>query len=359
MSKTLLTTIIITVIVLVSFAIAFLGTYYFYYVEKKKVINEGIDDNEINEEIKKHKNKFNKKNIKDLSFKDFYFKKKKRNKVIDRIFGIIFGIILVVICVFLSFGYIKTQNNELTFINDKTVLVIKTDSMEEINDDNTYLKDENNQNYKYINTRLEALSLISIDRYDESKELNLYDIVAFKMDDTIIVHRLIKINIDEKTKETTYTFRGDANNASFTNESNVKKEDILGIYNGYKNVPLGYIISFFQSEIGLISIIIVAICLITYELFNDGIDTIYSKRMEELIIKDKPDFIKKIENKKIELIENKKVRKLTNNSLNEDSVITLGEKEETIDFNKDDLVDNSLINEEEGVVISTINNEEE
>lgn len=333
MNKETLNIIILTAIILVSFAFAFLGTYYFYYEERKKVINEGIEDNLMKDVIAKKKEKFLKKR-KDqkCKFKEHYYKKKKNKKIRDRIYISFTSVLLLFLLGIVGYQYLKVSNNDLVYINNKSLIVIKSESMETVNSYNTYIEENKDKEseYEYINTRINKFSLISIDKYN-GEELNLFDIVAFKMKDNdgnyeIIVHRLINKTTNEKGI-TYYTFRGDANNASFANETNLTIDSVIGTYNGYQNTGLGYTVAFLQSEIGLIVIAIVALSLIAYQIFNDKIDTIYRDRLEKLIEDDdKPfdifDKIKeKIEEKKLELkpdlIENNEVKEIENNNIKE------------------------------------------
>lgn len=312
--------VILTSIILVSFAFAFLGTYYFYYAERKRVISNGIEDTLINKEIDKKKEKFlKKKKAREMKFKDFYFKKKKRNGIVSKIFGAIFSLILVLLCVVVGYGYIRVANNNLVFIDNKTLIVIKSESMQTVNSQNEYIKEntDNTSEYKYINERIPKYSLISIDKF-EDQELKLFDICAFKMENSdgsteIIVHRLINMTTSAETGITYYSFRGDANNASFTKETNITKDKIIGVYNGYQNKGLGYSVAFLQSEIGFIVIIVVALSLIGYQIFNDKIDSIYKKRFEELVIENdekehsfkdfKCEIKEKLEEKRLEIEE--------------------------------------------------------
>lgn len=289
MNKETLRIIILAAIILVTFSFAFISTYYFFYVEKRKVITKGLDDKEIEDDIEsKRKKFFKKKENKFKSFKEDYFAKKHSTNKVSRVLNIVFSVILVAFTIFLSISYVNVKNNNLTFINNGTVLVIQTTSMEKGNDFNTYLErnKSNEDKYKYINTRFERYSLIGITKYEEGKtNLNLYDIVAYKVDDTIIVHRLISIRYDQSTNQKLYTFRGDANSASLVGETNITSENFIGVYNGYKNVGLGYFVAFLQSEVGLITLIVLVISIVCYQLFDDKINSTYKNRFEELLMK--------------------------------------------------------------------------
>lgn len=284
MDKETLRTVILAVIILVTFSFAFLVSYYLYFVEKKKVINKGMDDKEIEEDISKKKKKWQKKEAnKHLTFEQQYFNADRSKSRANRIMNSILFVFMFIISAVVVTGYVQVKNNNYFYMNNKTVLVIKSSSMEKANSYNAYLTTAKQSEYQYINTRLQKYSLISIDKYYSGDELKLYDIVAFKMGDTVLVHRLIDISKDSETNENLYTFRGDANNASFVEETKVTQDKIIGKYNGYSNVPLGYITSFIQSEIGIISIGVLFVSLIAYSLINSRIDLAYKNRFECLL----------------------------------------------------------------------------
>ena len=108
---------------------------------------------------------------------------------------------------------------------------------------------------------------ISLDAYKSQDQIHLYDIVAYKHDDLIIVHRVIAIN--NNSKSYSLTLMGDANNASLPYERELKEEDIIGVYNGFKSEALGYTISFLQSYMGIITISLFIVLMLLYNFSYD------------------------------------------------------------------------------------------
>lgn len=245
---------------------------------KKRNYESKAEDENINKEIKKDKKKKKCKSTEE--YRDIYLKSKKSKKA-SSIFGIICNTFIGLLLVAgLSFAITMKVNTGTLSFNDSQVLVVKTSSMSTKHSNNTYL-DSRDKVSGYKNTRIKANTLIALKTYKPSDEIDLYDIVAFKIEDTIIVHRVVEIN--NSNGNTLYTFRGDANPYSLTAEVNVTQDKIIGVYDGYQSIPLGYIISFLQSPIGTISILMLVITLFGYTVIFEKIDKAHDKRYEEVL----------------------------------------------------------------------------
>ena len=142
--------------------------------------------------------------------------------------------------------------------------------------------------------RIKQYTLITISK-DQNYVNNIkpFDVVAFKMKSTndnylTVIHRLINVDYDEHN-EPLYTFRGDANPSSMAGEIKVKKNMIVGVFqtNGYqgkKNVPLGYIVGYLRSSIGMIVVITAFFLLIIYTALFDRILEVYNARYNLVLI---------------------------------------------------------------------------
>ncbi len=199
--------------------------------------------------------------------------KDKKRKKISYIFSFTFLFIFTLLFSFIiSF---KVQNDAF-FIGDKTYIVIKTGSMEEANEKNTYIKENN------LNNQINRFSLISIQKIDE-KKLNLYDVVAFKNDEgEIIVHRLVRINYNSAENKNYYTFQGDANTSSAKYEIAVHYEDIIGRYTGFNNFGLGVLITYLKSSAGIVALSSCFIFLIAFNISESSIEKEYKLRFKEV-----------------------------------------------------------------------------
>lgn len=273
---------IVSAISLVCFAIVYICIFSFYYFNRKKCIENRLEDNEVIKILDKDVEKYDKKKNKKLSFIETYYKRKKRKKVGNIISNSIVGIFLVALIGFFVWATVMKSNDQITYFGDKTYLVVQTSSMASINDNNKYLKDGSIDSKDKMNTRISQYAFIGIDKFKSEDQIKVYDIVAFRMDDKIIVHRVYSIG-EEKDGHKLFTFRGDANPASMSGEINVTSDRIVGIFDGYQNQILGSIVIYIQSGTGLISVFAIAIVLMVYIFYYDRIDLRLTERYEALM----------------------------------------------------------------------------
>lgn len=273
---------IVSAISLVCFAIVYICIFSFYYFNRKKCIENKLEDNEVIKILDKDVEKYDKKKNKKLSFIDTYYKRKKRKQVGNIISNSIVGIFLVALIGFFVWATVMKSNDQTTYFGDKTYLVIQTSSMASINDNNKYLKDGSIDSKDRMNTRISQYAFIGIDKFKSEDQIKVYDIVAFRMDDKIIVHRVYSIG-EEKDGHKLFTFRGDANPASMLGEINVTSDRIVGVFDGYQNQVLGSIVIYIQSGTGLISVFAIAIVLMVYIFYYDRIDLRLTDRYEALM----------------------------------------------------------------------------
>lgn len=273
---------IVSAISLVCFAIVYICIFSFYYFNRKKCIENKLEDNEVIKILDKDVEKYDKKKNKKLSFIDTYYKRKKRKKVGNIISNSIVGIFLVALIGFFVWATVMKSNDQITYFGDKTYLVVQTSSMSSINDNNKYLKDGSIDSKDKMNTRISQYAFIGIDKFKSEDQIKVYDIVAFRMDDKIIVHRVYSIG-EEKDGHKLFTFRGDANPASMSGEINVTSDRIVGVFDGYQNQVLGSIVIYIQSGTGLISVFAIAIVLMVYIFYYDRIDLRLTERYEALM----------------------------------------------------------------------------
>ena len=274
---------IVSAISLVCFAIVYICIFSFYYFNRKKCIENKLEDNEVIKILDKDVEKYDKKKNKKLSFIDTYYKRKKRKKVGNIISNSIVGIFLVALIGFFVWATVMKSNDQITYFGDKTYLVVQTSSMASINDNNKYLKDGSIDSKDKMNTRISQYAFIGIDKFKSEDQIKVYDIVAFRMDDKRIVHRVYSISIGEKDGHKLFTFRGDANPASMSGEINVTSDRIVGVFDGYQNQVLGSIVIYIQSGTGLISVFAIAIVLMVYIFYYDRIDLRLTDRYEALM----------------------------------------------------------------------------
>lgn len=283
---------IVGVIVILFFAIAFISLAIFFFNAKKKIIIHNIDNNEIEKEIEKElvkhfKNKKTKENI-----IEYYEKRKKKNKILGKIGTSVVVFLYGFVLILIGFSISAKKNNQQIWFGNQAMLIIQTDSMSQVYKGNTYLSDDNklgNEN------RIQQYSFITISREQKYIDnIKPFDIVAFKMkssdekSDITVVHRLIEITYDGNGASL-YTFRGDANPKSMAGEFQISKDRIVGVFEtdgfkGQKNLAFGYLISYLQSNIGIIISVIALLLVLIYSILVDKLFSIYDQKYKELLL---------------------------------------------------------------------------
>jgi signal peptidase I len=250
---------IIAIICLVSFSAVFTILYGMFSKKNIEEIVQGKKDIEILEtaliekEWKKSKTR--------KGFKIFA-------KALTRILS------AAILLFFIASIYSKITNNVLSF-GDTSALVIATGSMSEKNSANAYLSENN------LDDQFSAGDIILIHSVNE-EDLSVYDVVAYKNEDTnkIIVHRIRLIkSVDGLTH---YVTRGDANNVD-DSSAGIVFEDIIGVYKDEKANYIGSFVLFLQSNIGIITILSITYCLFMYDFYDRKYDIKYNDRKDKLI----------------------------------------------------------------------------
>lgn len=252
---------IVTIICLLSFSIVFTILFRHYYLYNIENVKKGNTDIELIENAKK---------IKEA-------KTNKRKIVTNIISKVISYVVFALIIIIFAFSlYSRFSGNSIPFENS-SLIVIASGSMSEKNEDNSYLQNINNQFNTY--------DIISITKYNNQEEIELYDVVAFKNDEgTTIVHRIIEI-LDVDGKEV-YITRGDSNN---TSDNGVQYgdyltyENIIGYYNGTRIKSVGIFIVFLQSNAGIITIVAIAYCLFMFDYYSNRYEKAVEDRTKLLI----------------------------------------------------------------------------
>ena len=124
---------------------------------------------------------------------------KRRNKKFQIIYNIFFGILYAVLVVIFGFALGFRLGGEQLFFGNTTLMTIQTGSMETINKENKYIFENN------LTDQIEQFSLIGIDKVAQD-DIELYDILAYQSESgDIIVHRVTRIYTSSDTNITYYT----------------------------------------------------------------------------------------------------------------------------------------------------------
>lgn len=267
----------VAITVLVLLFLSYAALFFLYYRYFKKSVDYRIEDHYILRDMVRRSKPFFEKAGKEYdekvttapSYSGYLEQKAKRArgwKILGNTVLIAFYLVLVGVTI----GAISIRAQGETFaIGDSSFIVIKTGSMEEANPQNSYLAENN------LDNQILTYSLIELKAVNDPSEMEVYDIYAFKADDTIYVHRLID-TLTGSNGETRYIFRGDANTATASFEASVGFEQIIGVYTGWNSFELGIFVNYAQSYIGIITFFL-ALILIG---FYDILDAAIGKRIE-------------------------------------------------------------------------------
>ena len=191
----------------------------------------------------------------DEKIRQEYDNRHKHSKFLNALGNIIN--ILVFVVLLTAFGCsvaVKIcERNNCNAIDTGALRVVRSNSMSKAYEKNEYLFENG------LEGDAEHFSLFDI-IYTESmppeKELKLYDVVVYQMDEYWIIHRIVKIEEpnEKHPDETYYYFRGDYNN--MTDPKPVTYSQMRGIWHGQKVEQVGSFVLFMRSPAGILCIIL-------------------------------------------------------------------------------------------------------
>lgn len=238
----------------------------------------GGDDEEIKSEFEtefcSYKKRCEKKGISSLSEPEYYILQKKRKKAMDIGLNVLYAVVAMVTIALLVISLTAVSYNaqgKQFYLGNKAYFVVQTSSMS--------YKEEKNPYFDYLpDNQIEQFSLISVEK---DREIELYDVIAYNYNDTVYVHRVVRIY--EKEGVIYYTAMGDTNNVSFSYEKALTEQDILGVYTGYKNLALGHALAFLRSGVGLFAVALATAFLVFYDMARIKIERSYNERVELVV----------------------------------------------------------------------------
>lgn len=228
-------------------------------------------------------------------------RKSKKWRIASNVFFAIFYVLLLIL---LGYSIAFKVTNQQLYVGNSGLVAIYTGSMETMNDKNDYLIE---QGLEGEENRIMQYSLIGVDKITSPDEMELYKIYGYRTDKgALIFHRLIRIYTNPESNITYYTFRGDANSVSSDYELALTFDSIECVYNGFQNFGLGVASIYFQSNIGLITMLAAFLFLLSYQVTESLIDSTYDKRTQEIAKKiDGKEYVLDLRNKKMKKVEEK------------------------------------------------------
>lgn len=299
-SKLQTTAIVIGIIVIACMVICFALLFLHYSKQRRKVIDGGLADPEIDTELESIRTRVFKRlsrkkpekpepvpSLNDsansrtslalqsddplpvkLTYTEALTEDRRRRRSLSAIADAVYGIFVAILLILAGLGIASAATADgVTFIGDTALLVVVTSSMETADEDNTYLEENS------LDDRIEQYSLISLERVTSTQEVSLYDVIAFTdSSGDVIVHRVIAIN-DDGTLRT----RGDANTGSYSFELYVDDDQLIGVWTGWQSYGLGVTVTYLRSTLGIIALVGAGCFLIAYCSAEDYLERAYDR----------------------------------------------------------------------------------
>lgn len=167
-------------------------------------------------------------------------------------------------------GLVYRVNNENITIDNKTILVIKSNSMSDFYDDKYAETLSNNRSLQFS-----IADICVFEKVSEENELIKGEVYGYKYKNIIITHRLVDI-LDDGT----YEFRGDNNPVS--DIYHIKRNAIIYHYTGFRISGLGAFILYAQSYFGIWSLLGISGISISSEIVLRKISKMTKRRYREI-----------------------------------------------------------------------------
>ena len=236
---------------------------YFLYTTAKmelELIRNGHRDREIEKEYEK--------------------KNKPGNRVLvwaSRLFSIL--LCLVFATFFAGSIYIRT-NEDRPANGIPSIKVVKSSSMAEKHEKNEYLFKNT------LNDQFQQFDLIICEHLPAEEDLELYDVVVYKRDDTYIIHRIVAI--EEPTQshpnERHFMLQGDA--VEWPDKFPVLYSQIQGIYKGTRIPFVGSFVMFLQSPAGWLCMLLIVFAMIIAPIVELTLSKAKKERLAPIAVMD-------------------------------------------------------------------------
>lgn len=264
MSSIEIISLVVTLVCVVSFSVVFTILFRNYYLTEIESVKAGREDSDLIEQAVYQEKENN----------------SKSKKTVKKIFKITEYVVMGVIGAFFVFSMYSRFSGNVLLFGKHSFIVIATDSMSLQNSNNKYLVENE------LNNQFNAHDIIGIAPYESEDDVQLYDVIAYKSrNDIIVVHRIRVIEtLEDGTKA--YHTRGDKNAIDDDNNlygGYLTYDDIVGYYTGARVPDVGIFIIFVQSNAGIITIVSIVYCLMMYDRLNNKYEASMEERTNTLL----------------------------------------------------------------------------
>ena len=210
--------------------------------------------------------------VEDEKIKIEYSREKPKSKfwnVISLCFSVI---ICVALTLALVFSLFVGASEDGVFDSPVSLKVVKSESMATKLERNTYLKENK------LNDQIQMFDLIAVYEMPPESELELYDVVIYEVNNSMILHRIVGIvEPDEDHPDQRYfLLQGDANETP--DRFPVLYSQMRGVYRGDRVPFVGSFIMFMQSPAGWLCILLLLFGIIATPIVEKKIEDEKKKR---------------------------------------------------------------------------------
>lgn len=200
-------------------------------------------------------------------------KQTKKHAGIDCIVSVVFGVLFIL---FFAFSIYVNVQQASTFDKIATLRVVNSASMSYKHEKNTYLTKNG------LNDQFDTFDIILTYKLPAEKDLKLYDIVVYEVDDTLVIHRIVGIEEPTETHtERYFLLQGDA--VDKPDRFPVRYEQMRAIYRGQRVPFIGSLVSFMQSPAGWICVLLIVIATIASPILDEKLAKEREKRFKEIV----------------------------------------------------------------------------
>jgi len=177
-------------------------------------------------------------------------RKERRYLWVDRLFSLL---LLITVLIAFAFSLYVNLQESASFDTLPTMKVVASSSMSKKNPRNAYLEENG------LDDQFDTFDIILTYRLPAEEDLKLYDVVVYEVDDMMIVHRIVGIEEPNQhhPEERWFTLRGDAVDQS--DRFPVHYSQMRAIYRGERIPFLGSLVTFLQSPVGWLCILLVIV----------------------------------------------------------------------------------------------------
>lgn len=217
-----------------------------------RLIRNGVEDEKIFAEYKKS------------------LKKKKKKNILEAVFTVF--VFALMFCVFGFSVYTQYTADNVTG-KIPACRVVLSGSMSKKYEKNKYLFENE------LNDQFNQFDLIVTRELPAEKDLKLYDIVVYEVDDSLVIHRIVGIEEPNEKHPNERYFRLQGDNVHVADKFPVKYSQMKAIYKGERLPHVGSFIAFLQSPAGYMCFILIFLGVILIPMMEKKIEKEKRKRL--------------------------------------------------------------------------------